>query len=696
MRTTSWAALALLAGAGVLGRPAPARAQDKEAELRSLIEAQNRQMELQRQQIDALKGQLDNISTRIGDGTVTPAGGQAVTEPSGEKGPGAGPPKPTTGGQPGAAEKASPGLDANAVNNLIDTYLKEHPGAGMPPGVQQSYTGNGFEWRSTQNPTYANWEDQSRIPFTLRIRGRIQADWYFYKVADTANHQTGVDTFNNTSADFNQLEVKRARLFIDGTVFDPNLRYNITLDGNTRGLASLANGNGVVGTGGSNASVVTGPTTSAIEGGGVPGGNTASTTDHAVRLFNAFVAYDFHPCGSEKGCSPDCPEGYYRYAPTFTVFAGKVQPFFCLEEILGSGVDQFVEFSMADWFFDADDNNEMTGVGAQVRAFDDRLFGQVMITNGNETQIANLQMDDLKAYQVGAWYDLGGTWNEQAKRWELYGDGIPDVDYSCNPVARVGFATNFVPMDRRSLFTDAELNRVRLTSPAPGGTTILGLLNGGGRLQNASASNVSPFSLDKCDEYVYDVFLAGKYRGFSISNEWWLRNLDNFKSLKSPTVGATATTNNTGVPNPILYTSTVGGSSAASLFPQNRGLIDYGFTLQSGYFLVPRKLEIAGRWSWIRGQSGNINGDGTFTTVNINGVQGGAVRVVNNAFKEFAEANEYAVGLNYYFYRHMVKWQTDFSVYTGSGNPSQGGQSPAGFIPGVNGYMIRSQIQLQF
>jgi hypothetical protein len=161
-------------------------------------------------------------------------------------------------------------------------------------------------------------------------------------------------------------------------------------------------------------------------------------------------------------------------------------------------------------------------------------------------------------------------------------------------------------------------------------------------------------------------------------------------------VGGTPTTNGTGVANPILYSSTIGGVTAASLFPQNRGIIDYGFSLQAGYFLIPKKLEVAGRWAWVRGQSGNSNGDGTFTTITNPAIQGGAVRVVNNAFREFQEANEYAVGINYYFYRQMVKWQTDFSIYTGDGNPAAGGQSPAGFIPGVNGYMVRSQIQLQF
>src|SRR5205823_8942247 len=115
-------------------------------------------------------------------------------------------------------------------------------------------------------------------------------------------------------------------------------------------------------------------------------GNTTGLVDHALRLFNCWVAYDFHG-------PAQCDPGTYR--PTLTFLCGKAQPFFCLEEILGSGVQQFVEFSMANWFFDADDNNEQMMAGFQVRAFDDRLFGQAMVTNGNETQTANLTMDNI-------------------------------------------------------------------------------------------------------------------------------------------------------------------------------------------------------------------------------------------------------------------------------------------------------------
>src|SRR5207237_287454 len=150
-----------------------------------------------------------------------------------------------------------------------------------------------------------------KIPFELRIRGRVQLDYYGYKVTDDANHETGAhqqaqDANAHRFADFSQLEVKRLRLIFEGTAFDPNLRYHVELDGNTPGLGGVQN-NKIIETSGTvdpNGSPVS-PT-----GGGV-------SVDHAVRLFSAYVAYDFHGCKSEKGCGPDCLDGTYKYAPTY-------------------------------------------------------------------------------------------------------------------------------------------------------------------------------------------------------------------------------------------------------------------------------------------------------------------------------------------------------------------------------------------
>ena len=140
---------------------------------------------------------------------------------------------------------------------------------------------------------------------------------------------------------------------------------------------------------------------------------------------------------------------------------------------------------------------------------------------------------------------------------------------------------------------------------------------------------------------------------------------------------------------------------ATLLFP-NHALIAYGSQLQGGYFVVPKKLELCARVSWIRGDSGNINGNGTSTTLTAAQVAAlglpAGTKVVAGQRAPSASTNRPTstrVGVNYFFYRELVKWQTDISFYQG-GNPASGGQSPAGFIPGVDGYMLRTQIQFSF
>jgi hypothetical protein len=627
------------------------RAGDNPEDLRALIEQQGKQ-------IQELKRQLDNVSTQ-----------QQVQ---------------------GTAASDSGKIDDAAVKKIVSDYLKENPGAGMPSGVQTGYLlGQGFTIRSTPDPNYVKWDDDSRIPFELRFRGRIQLDYYRYKVTDTANHVTNTPSTANANAtrqaDFSQLEVKRMRLVFAGTAFDPDLRYWLELDGNTRGLGGIQNNKVVQTAGGTGASA---PNTSPVSpiGGGV-------TVDHAVRLFSAYVAYDFHGCGSEKGCGQPCPDGTVLYRPTYTAIAGKLKPFMGIEEFLGSGNEQLVEYGMSTWYFDADDDNLLMAAGTQVKAYDDRFFLQAIVTNGNESQFANTQMDDYPGFNVGLWWDFGGSWNEDKKRWNLFGDCLSDIDYSCRPVVRLGGAVNIVPMDRRSLYGDDEQSRVFVMPAGPGGTRLINVLSGDLTASTpppagGTSATVGSHAVDDFDSYTYDAFIATKYKGFSLMNEWWLRDLNDFRT--SPN----------GKGNIIYQDTLVGGKAADALFPHH-ALLDYGTQLQAGYFIVPKKWELVARWSYIRGESGDINGNGTFHTVTIPGVLNqstGAlqpVHVVDGAFRHFHEADEYAVGFNYYFKRQLLKWQTDISWYEG-GNPAGGASSPAGFIPGLDGWMLRTQIQLWF
>src|SRR5204862_1914139 len=144
-----------------------------------------------------------------------------------------------------------------------------------------------------------------------------------------------------------------------------------------------------------------------------------------------------------------------------------------------------------------------------------------------------------------------------------------------------------------------------------GGSSLLGLLNGGG--VNPNTSGVSQFAVDKFDSYSYEAWLAAKWKGFSILNDWWLRDVNNVTGRKAPT-GAYP---GNGINQPVLYSVNNVGSNALTnvgLFPSH-ALLDYGMMLQGGYFIIPKKFEIAARWSWLRGESGNIRGNGTFTTL---------------------------------------------------------------------------------
>jgi hypothetical protein len=619
---------ALLAGAGV------SRADDKDAELRKLIEEQGKQ-------IQELKRQLEAQQT-----LQTAADAKKKDCPA-------------------------PVLD-DAVKKIVAQYLKDNPGAGMPNGVQTGYKlGQGFSIASPPNPNFTNWDDDSKIPFELRFRGRFQFDYYGYKVTDKVNHMTNLPANQNANsvrqADESQLEVKRLRLIWEGNAFSPDLRFNFTLDGNTRGLPGFQN-NKVVQTAGATA-----PNTSPTSpiGGGV-------TVDHTVRLFECWVAYDIRPCWGEKGCACDCPHDSYRYSPTFTLIAGKQKPFFGIEEILSSQNEQMVEYSMADWFFDADDDNLMMAAGTRIKAFDDRLYVVALLTNGNESQFPNTQMDNLPGFNFGFWYDIGGRWDCERKRWDLFGDCLADIDYSCNPVLRVGGEGNIVPMGRRSLYGDLEQSREFVTPGGPqGGTRLINVLSGDG----TTATPVGSHAVDEFDSYTYGTFACFKYKGFSLWNEWYVRELNNFRTTPN------------GLGN-IIYTDGLGHNA---LFPHH-GLLDYGSTLQGGYFIVPRKWELVARWSFVRGDSGDINGlakNGVaIPTVVVPGVAG-RVDVVPGAFRQFHEARELAIGVNYYFKRQLLKWQTDFSIYDG-GNPAGGGQSPTGFIAGSDGWLIRTQLQLAF
>ncbi len=92
---------------------------------------------------------------------------------------------------------------------------------------------------------------------------------------------------------------------------------------------------------------------------------------------------------------------------------------------------------------------------------------------------------------------------------------------------------------------------------------------GNGRILGQGVVDFSTWTLD----------YAFKYRGFSLQAEYWFRNV---------------TRHNKGLP--CLQTATQGGP--CTVFAPGQFGNATGWYVQSGYYLIPRKLEIAARYSW--------------------------------------------------------------------------------------------------
>lgn len=86
----------------------------------------------------------------------------------------------------------------------------------------------------------------------------------------------------------------------------------------------------------------------------------------------------------------------------------------------------------------------------------------------------------------------------------------------------------------------------------------------------AQLSTLLPASVNSYDVAQFSVDGSMKYRGLSLTAEYYFRNISGFQ-----------------------------GGTVADLF-------DHGFWLQSGAFLIPRKLELLARWSRITGDTGTL------------------------------------------------------------------------------------------
>jgi len=146
--------------------------------------------------------------------------------------------------------------------------------------------------------------------------------------------------------------------------------------------------------------------------------------------------------------------------------------------------------------------------------------------------------------------------------WAGYGEG--DMAYSETPQMVIGGAYAYNPdidTSTDNAFVGIDLSNLNVRRALA--------VNGNGRILGQGVVDFSTWTMD----------YAFKYRGFSLQAEYWFRNV---------------TRQNTDVP--CMQTAVVGGPCivyAPGLFGNATG-----WTVQSGYYLIPRKVEVAARYAW--------------------------------------------------------------------------------------------------
>jgi hypothetical protein len=143
-----------------------------------------------------------------------------------------------------------------------------------------------------------------------------------------------------------------------------------------------------------------------------------------------------------------------------------------------------------------------------------------------------------------------------------YGEG--DIAYSEAPQMVVGGGYAYNPGLNTSTdnsFVGIDLANLNLRRSLA--------LTGNGRILGQGVVDFSTWTLD----------YAFKYRGFSLQAEYWFRNIDR---------------HNKGLP--CLQTAVLGGPCTA--FAPGQFGNSTGWSVQSGYYLIPRKLEVAARYAY--------------------------------------------------------------------------------------------------
>jgi hypothetical protein len=262
----------------------------------------------------------------------------------------------------------------------------------------------------------------------------------------------------------------------------------------------------------------------------------------------------------------------------FVFKAGQWKVPFTLSRYLSAREFEFSDRSMASMYFDVNrslawgvaSRTQPGGIPVHLEA---AVFNG-LVTGGAETGSAG-KLDDNFAYAARLYAFPIGEWGTGA---------LADFDWHETLATRMGAAYAGTRNDRRG---PVEFDSIRV-------------VDSGQRLSSLLPPAVSQYDVD-----LFCVDASHKYRGWSVTTEYYFRNISGFR-----------------------------GDTVPDLF-------DHGFWLQVGKFVVPEKMQLLARWSRVVGKSGTL------------GV-------------ESQSSDERAVGFVWYFRRRYARITCDATYLDGA------------------------------
>ena len=293
----------------------------------------------------------------------------------------------------------------------------------------------------------------------------------------------------------------------------------------------------------------------------------------------------------------------WKFSDRFNVQFGKRKVSASRQWLLGARRTRFIDRPMANDFFRPD---RTLGLWARGKTGQTGSY-EVMIGNGYRTSnLPNNTTDDQFTYAFSHHFDPNGD----------YGGQLVDFDNTyAAPLIRFGHSFVYAPTTSEALGSpQSETDFIRLTD--------------GTRLNQVGALTPG-VTVSGVDVFYYGVDFAAKRRGWSFNSEVFLRWLENFESNGALPVNS---------------------------------LMQRGFYVEGGKFIIPQKLDVNLRYSEVAGL--------------------------------FGGGSEYAAGLNWYPLAQNYKLKCSFDVTVLDGSPLN--NSSSDILVGDDGTLFRMQVQAEF